>query len=528
MMLRSLMPWFGLLMMVSGGLPRMVLLASADEKRDSERPNILILYADDLGFGDLGCYHRNSKIPTPNLDRLAAEGMRFTDGHSSSGICSPSRYALLTGRHHWRDFHGIVQVFGESVFAPERLTLPELLQSQGYRTAAIGKWHLGWDWDAIRKPDAQAIGEGRQAAWQPDAFDWSRSIPDGPLAHGFDHYFGDTVINFPPYCWIENDRVPRAPDRMMDTSQWKPIKEGRWECRPGPMVSDWDPYQNLPTTAQRGVEYIREQAGQPEPFFLYFAFPSPHAPIIPNDSFDGKSQAGPYGDLVAETDEVCGRLLRALEETGQSDNTLVIFSADNGSEQYAYQRDETFGHWSSHPFRGVKRDLYEGGHHVPLMIKWPGVTKPGSVCDALVSQIDLMATIASALEFELPDDAAEDSHNLLPLIRGDVNSVRETHVHNTRADQYAIRQGDWLLVNHKTGYLSRRNPDWERRHQYPSADGPVGRSSSVELYHLKSDLGQRHNRAADEPERVRKMQATLDQIRKQGYSAPRLIAGDGN
>ncbi|MCB1231134.1 MAG: sulfatase-like hydrolase/transferase, partial [Verrucomicrobiae bacterium] len=189
----------------------------AARKAENRHPNILILYADDLGFGDLRCYHAESKIPTPNLDRLAAEGMRFTDGHSSSGICTPSRYALLTGRHHWRDFHGIVNAFGESVFKPERLTMPEMLREKGYRTAAIGKWHLGWDWAAIRKADAKPIGEGKRQSWGPEAFDWSKQIPDGPLAHGFDHYFGDTVINFPPYCWIEDDRVPRAPDVLMDT-----------------------------------------------------------------------------------------------------------------------------------------------------------------------------------------------------------------------------------------------------------------------------------------------------------------------
>ena len=198
----------------------------------AEKPNILILYADDLGFGDLGCYHAESKIPTPNLDELAAEGMRFTDGHSSSGICTPSRYALLTGRYHWRDFHGIVNALGDSPFKPERLTMPEMLQGEGYKTAAIGKWHLGWNWDAIKKPGAKPTGEGRKKTWGPEAFDWSKSIPNGPLAHGFDHYFGDTVINFPPYCWIEDDKVVEAPDTVMDTTKWKKIKEGNWECRP--------------------------------------------------------------------------------------------------------------------------------------------------------------------------------------------------------------------------------------------------------------------------------------------------------
>ena len=364
---------------------------------DDPKPNILILYADDLGFGDLGCYNPDSKIPTPHLDNLAKTGLRFLDGHSSSGICTPSRYALLTGRHHWRDFHGIVNALGGSVFKPERLTLPEMLKEKGYATAAIGKWHLGWDWNALRKPGSKGNSF--------EAFDWSKSIPDGPLAHGFDHYFGDTVINFPPYGWIEDDKMVKAPDTMMDTKKWKKIKEGNWECRPGPMVSDWDPYQNIPVTTEKGVEYIKKQKDVDGPFFLFFAFPSPHAPIIPNDEFDGKSKAGPYGDFVYETDDACGRLLKALEDSGQSENTVVIFTADNGPEKYAYARDQKFDHWSAHPFRGLKRDIYEGGHHVPYIVRWPGLTKAGTTTDALVSQIDIMATLASHLGFDLPKNS---------------------------------------------------------------------------------------------------------------------------
>ena len=410
----------------------LVLCTSLRAAEPAERPNILILYADDLGFGDLSCYNAQGKIPTPNLDRLAAEGMRFTDGHSSSGICTPSRYALLTGRHHWRDFHGIVGAMGKSVFPPERLTMPEMLKEKGYTTACIGKWHLGWDWEAIRtKP-----GNG------PDCFDWKKAIPDGPLAHGFDHYFGDTVINFPPYAWIEDDHMAQIPDTMKDESKWKKIKEGNWECRPGPMVSGWDPYAVLPTLTEKGVEYLKSRKDDPEPFFLYFAFPCPHAPIIPNDAFDGKSEAGPFGDFVVETDAMVGKLLVALEKSGHAENTIVVFTADNGPEHYAYARDANFGHWSAEPFRGLKRDIYEGGHHVPFIVRWPGVTQPGRVSKALVSQIDLMGTFASVLNYDLPDDAAEDSYDLLGHLRGETEKVRSTHVHNTFADQYAIRHGD--------------------------------------------------------------------------------------
>lgn len=486
-----------------------------------KRLNVLVLYADDLGFGDLEIQNSASKIPTPNLNRLAEQGTRFTDGHSSSGICTPSRYALLTGRHHWRDFHGIVNAFGGSVFKSERLTLPEMMKAKGYKTAALGKWHLGWDWKAIMKPGAKPVGKGRAAGFAHDAFDWSKPIPDGPLAHGFDSYFGDTVINFPPYCWIENDRVQQVPDAMMDSSKWKPIKEGNWECRPGPMASDWDPYQNIPTITRRGVEFIKAAQHGDQPFFLYFAFPSPHAPIIPNDQFDGKSRAGPYGDFVYETDDACGQLLRALKESGQEENTIVIFSADNGPERYAYARDERFDHWSAKPFRGLKRDIYEGGHHVPFVIRWPHLTKPGSVCDALVSQVDIVATLADYLKFDLPRDAAEDSHSMLPLLQGTAKSVRSTHVHNTRVGDYAIRVGDWLLIDAKDGYVSKRNKEWEMKHGYPADD-----HQAVELYNLADDIGQRTNVAADHPKRAAEMRATLKRIREQGHSAPRLASGN--
>jgi arylsulfatase A len=299
-----------ILLILSGGF-----LASG--ARNSQNPNILILYADDMGYGDLNCQNPDSKIPTPNLDRLAAEGMLFSDGHSSSGVCTPSRYALLTGRYHWRKFYKIVGAFGQSVFSPERLTLPEMLQENGYKTAAIGKWHLGWDWKSYRFPDAVPVTSttswGKEVkAWGPEAFDWSKPIPGGPLAHGFDYYFGDTVINFPPYCWIENDRVVDVPDTMKDESKWKAVKEGGWECRPGPMVSGWDPYENIPVTTAKGEGYIRTQAESNQPFFLYFAFPSPHAPIIPNDEFDGKSEAGAFGDFVVETDAACGQRCGSL------------------------------------------------------------------------------------------------------------------------------------------------------------------------------------------------------------------------
>ena len=478
-------------------------------------PNLVVLYADDMGYGDLGANNPESKIPTPSLDRLAASGMRFTDGHSSSGICTPSRYAMLTGRHHWRDFHGIVNALGASVFKPGQLTLPQMLREKGYATACIGKWHLGWDWDAIRRP-----GTPRRSI-DPKDFDWSQPVPDGPLDHGFDHYFGDTVINFPPYAWIEDRKLLRAPDTIFRNNPVPP-KEGSWECRPGPALSDWDFYEVLPTLTRKSVEYVRSRKDQKQPFFLYVPFPSPHAPIIPNDEFDGRSEAGPFGDFVVQTDDACGRILAALGETGQADNTVVVFTADNGPEIYAYARDQKFDHWSSAPFRGLKRDIYEGGHHVPFLIRWPGVTQPGSVSGALISQVDLMATLASFLGYPLPDDAAVDSHDFLPYLRGEADAgPRTAIVHNTRKDHYALREGDWLLVDSKSGYLRPAPEAWNEKHDQPADDG-----QPVELYQLEEDIQQRHNLAGKHPEQVRSMQSLLRKLRDQGHSAPRLAPQD--
>ncbi len=487
------------------------LSAHALSPQVADRPNIIILYADDMGYGDLGANNPNSKIPTPHLDRLAAEGMRFTDGHSSSGICTPSRYSLLTGRHHWRDFHGIVKTLGPSVFRKDQLTLPAMLQTKGYATACIGKWHLGWNWDAIRKP-----GSPKNSIQHTD-FDWSKPVPNGPLDHGFDHYFGDAVINFPPYAWINDDRLVDPPDTVLRENPIK-TKEGDWECRPGPARSDWDFYKALPTLTSKAVEYVRSRKGNPQPFFLYVPFPSPHAPIIPNAEFEGKSKAGPFGDFVFQTDDACGQILAALSEIGAEDHTLVIFTADNGPEFYAYPRDQKYDHWSAAPFRGLKRDIYEGGHHVPFVIKWPGITQPGRVSGAMISQVDFIATVASLLGFELPADSAEDSHDFLPFLRGETTTPpRDAIVHNTKKDHYALRHGDWLLIDAQTGYLRPAPETWNQKHKQPADD-----TQEVELYNLKEDVQQRHNLAAEHPARVKDMQALLAKIRAQGHSAPRL------
>lgn len=491
-------------------------LVGATREPGSKRPNIVILYADDMGYGDLAIQNPDSKIPTPNLDRLAREGVRFTDAHSSSGICTPSRYALLTGRYHWRKFHGIVNAFGPSVFDRDRLTLPEMLKEKGYRTACIGKWHLGWDWEAIKRPGAKPEMIGGKKAYACDAFDWSRPIPDGPLAHGFDSYFGDDVPNFPPYTWIENDRVVTAP-----TEPYVPDPapaEGSPEGRPGPMAAGWKQDQVMPRLTQKAVEWIGQQKASQRPFFLYFPWTSPHAPIVPAPEFRGKTEAGGYGDFMFQSDWTAGQVLKALDDHGLADNTIVIFTSDNGPEHYAYNRIRNFQHRSMGPLRGLKRDIWEGGHRVPFIVRWPGVVEPGRIANELVSQIDLMATLAAILGLDLPREAAEDSHNLLPLLRGVSNAkgIRRAHVHNTRANHYAIRQGNWVLIDAKSGQVT-KVPKWfDRANDYQANPHPAA------LYNLRDDIAERKNRIEEFPEKAAELRALLQRIRAQGYSAPRL------
>jgi arylsulfatase A len=474
------------------------------------KPNIVILYADDMGYGDLGIQNPDSKIPTPNLDRLAREGMRFTDAHSSSGVCTPSRYALLTGRFHWRKFHGIVSSFDPSVLNASELTLPEMLKVNGYHTACIGKWHLGWNWGDILKPGAkpQMDERGRNKVFAPDDFDWSRPISGGPLSHGFHYYFGDDVPNFQPYAWFENDRVITTPTEPLSiTAQ---TAEGSWEARPGPMTAGWDFYAVIPRLTEQAVEWIEKQRGKDRPFFLYVPFNSPHAPIVPRNEFRGKSQAGGYGDFMVQTDDNAGRILRALEENGFADNTLVIFTADNGAERYAYDRVRNYGHRSSGPLRGLKRDLYEGGHRVPFLVKWPSVVKPGTVSDALISQVDLMATIAAIIGYKLPANTAHDSYDLLSVWKKESASPRRSIVHNTTASAYAIRHDQWVLIAAKTGAHS-PIPAW-----FDRENGYARNTHAGELYDLSTDLAQKKNLYGDKPEKVQELTTLLEKIRAKG------------
>lgn len=483
-----------------------VAMGSGEEK--NSLPNLVILYADDMGYGDLGIQNPDSKIPTPNLDQLAREGMRFVDAHSSSGICTPSRYALLTGRYHWRKFHDIVNSWEGSVFSNESLLLPTMLQQRGYATACIGKWHLGWNWNAIRNPDAKPEKKGNVDVWGPDAFDWAQEIPDGPCDHGFDTYFGDDVPNFPPYTWIENRKVLNPPTILYEPNP-RP-REGSAEGRPGPMVEGWRQDAVMPELTRRAVRWIQERQGKEQPFFLYFPFTSPHAPIVPDATFQGQSQAGDFGDYVAQSDASAGQVLKTLDACGFRENTLVIFTSDNGPETYAFERVRKFDHRSMGPWRGLKRDIWEGGHRIPMIVRWPGKIPAGAVSDGLMSQIDLFATIAEWVGFSLEVGSAEDSHSQTALMTGTGPSSRNSLVHNTFADRYAIRQGDWVLLTKPSGSHS-QVPKW-----FSDKEGWLTNTTPGALYNLRDDPGEKQNRYEDFPDRVQTLSTLLLETQRKG------------
>jgi arylsulfatase A len=480
----------------------------------ASQPNIVIIYADDLGFGDVQCYNlERGKIPTPNIDQLADRGMRFTDGHSSSGVCSPSRYTILTGRYHWRTRlqSGIVSLWGKPVITPDRITIGSLAKQCGYHTACIGKWHLGWNWpidDADKelfrttgyngKKDLIATAEHQQA-WEK-AF--SQPIGGGPIAVGFDEYFGTDVPNWPPYCFIKNDRTVGIPSEFANPSLF--VKNQA--SQQGPAVSNWTLEPILPNLATQACDYIDRRANADKPFLLYLPLTSPHTPLSVNKPWIGKSGLSRYADFVMETDAVVGQVMNALQNHQIHKSTLVIFTSDNGCAPYINVDElEKQGHYPSGPLRGYKADAWEGGHRVPFIVRWDGVIQPGSTCDALVHQADLIATFAEILQQQLPDQAAEDSFSILSLLKGSDQAVRQTAVSCSIKGIPSIRNGKWKYIPAPGSGGWGKGGDQSQPHQ---------------LYNLEEDIGEAHNLASSEPARVKEMQELLERQITEGRSTP--------
>lgn len=487
-------------------------------QKNGGTPNIVIIYADDMGYGDMSCQNTEAKLKTPNLDKLASEGIRFTDGHSSSGICSPSRYALLTGQYHWRRMHGIVNSFGKPVFKENEFTLPRMLKSKGYTTACIGKWHLGWNWEILSKPSGEVFQWGKMRPfYKPNELNFNDPITGGPIDQGFDYYFGDGTINFPPYAFIENDRFVVKPTVDLDFFG-KEVPEGEWGCRYGPMAEGWDLYKVLPTLTEKAVAYIEKQK-KGKPFLLYFALPCPHEPIIPNNEFLNKTDAGAYGDFVFQTDWVLGQVLAALKKKGMEDNTLVIFTSDNGPERLAFNRIKNTNHKSMGELRGLKRDIWEGGHRVPFIIRWPGKIEPGQISNVIISQVDLLATISAIINFKLTNNEAVDSYNFLPFLlnRNEKSPVREATIHNTYKDRYAIRKENWVLIDCFSGEHA-ESPEW-----YNEEFGyePLDLNLPGMLFDLSKDKSQQFNVYDENQELVAELKKLLKKYREEGRSIER-------
>jgi len=503
-----------------------LLLVSLNSLHAAEpsKPNILVILADDLGYGDVQCNNpERGKIPTPNLDKLASQGMRFTDGHSSSGVCSPSRYTLLTGRYHWRTRlqSGIVGEFGEPLIAPDRMTIGTLAKQQGYRTACIGKWHLGWDWAVTKEqrpllsPSKQPVDEASNrdkkaatgavpseqqiAAWR-DVF--SKPIASGPTTRGFDLYFGTDIPNWPPFCFIENDRTLGIPTEFLPGEYMLNSQASKQ----GPALKDWKLEGILPALGDRTIQFIDESVRKKKPFLVYMPLTSPHTPLSVNPEWKDKSHLNLFADFVMETDAVVGRVLDALEKSGAAKNTLVVLTADNGCAPYIGVKDlEKMGHYPSGPLRGYKADAWEGGHRVPFLVRWPGVVKAGSVCNQLVYQADFIRTFADVFGVKLPDTAGEDSFSLVPLLKGVDKPIRENAVSASIQGTPALRSASW---------------------KYIPAPGSGGwgtggdQSQPVQLYNLADDIGETKNLAAEMPEKVAEMTTLLEKLVTDGRSTP--------
>jgi len=468
------------------------------------RPNIVFILADDMGYGDLSCLNDKSKIHTHYIDRMAAEGVIFTDAHASSSVCTPSRYGILTGRYAWRGSlqRGVLWPFARPLIEKDLLTLPQFLKKQGYQTACIGKWHLGMAWpfnnpqntDSLRPHDSEEI-----IAVDAD-IDYTKPIENGPLSYGFDYYFGVDVPNFPPYCFIENDHTLGTPDRL------KP--DTMFGCS-GRMIEGWDLENIMPALTARAVEYIEDKADSQEPFFLYFPLTAPHTPIAPVEEFQGKSGAGIYGDFCLQIDDTVSQINAALKRSGLEENTLVIFTSDNGSPGRNGDREnpgtvlETYAHNPSWILRGMKADTWDGGHRIPYIAKWPARIAKGSICSQLVCLMDLMATCADITGQKLPAGSAGDSLSILPyLLSSDLKvPVREYLVHHGYNGLYGIRKGEWKLI---TGTGSGGfSPDPET-----TIYDPPG-----QLYNMAEDIREQKNLYFQRPDIVNDLTKLMLQVR---------------
>lgn len=460
---------------------------------EPHHPNIIVIYTDDQGFGDASCYNSQSKIQTPNLDRLAAEGIRFTDAHCSDTVCTPSRYGLLTGRYSWRTTlkQGVFNAERLGLIADGRMTLASLLRDHGYATAMVGKWHLGMDFPG---------DEG--------ARDWSQPVKDMPLDKGFDYFFGiPASLNYGVLAWFEG-RFAKVPPTLFTKKKSNELNPGDYRIMPPyeaasakglmEVAEDFVDGECLTRFTDKAIEYLktRTTARDGKPFFLYLPYTSPHLPVIPLEQFRGKSGCGAYGDFMIETDWHIGRLMAALESQGLSENTLIVFSSDNGPETPWKKRIEEYQHYSSGVYRDGKRSIYEGGHRVPFIVRWPKLVMPGTVWGGTICQTDVLATFADILDVKLPDQAGEDSVSFYGALTGKATTTeRLPIIHHASNGRFAIRDGRWKLVMEHS-------------------------KNSRELYDLVADPGEQNNVIAQHADIAVTLSERITAIVQKGRSTP--------
>ncbi|WP_299668833.1 arylsulfatase [uncultured Polaribacter sp.] len=466
-------------------------------KKDKKQPNIIFILADDLGYGDISSYNENSKIQTVNIDKLASEGVMFTDAHTSSAVCTPTRYGILTGRYNWRSElkRGVLHGYSKALIPDDRTTIAGLLKSKEYHTAAIGKWHLGWDWANIEK--------GK------DAVDFSKKIKNGPTANGFDYWYGfNGSLDMAPYVWVENDQPTRVPTNFTKNAD----DQAMW--RKGLTSDDFVHEQVLPEITAKTVNFINKHAKSDQRFFLYMPLPAPHTPILPTDEFKGKSGLdNPYGDFVIMVDWVVGEVMKSLEAQGIADNTILVFTSDNGCSPRAdFEQLTTKEHDPSYVFRGHKADIFEGGHRVPFIVRWPAKVQSAK-SSQLVCTTDFFATVVDALDTKIGDNVAEDSYSFLSAL-GIESSLpnRESIVHHSINGSFAYRKGDYKAI------FCPGSGGWS--FPRPRDKAAIDSLPKFQLYNLSGDIGEEHNLQDEKPELLEQYRKELSQIVLNGRSTP--------
>jgi len=480
----------------------------SQEKKTNSFPNIIYILADDLGYGDVKCFNPEGKIATPNLDTMAANGVKFTDAHTSSAVCSPTRYGILTGRYNWRSSlkSSVLSGYSKSLIEQERTTIAEMFKRQGYSTGYVGKWHLGWDWEML---DKNPNLEHDKLSAKPKV-NFSAPIVNGPSTHGFDYSFGFSgSLDMAPYVYVENDMPTAVPTKSTVSVDEK----GIW--REGPTSDDFVHANVLQDLTDRAVQYIDRNAKGKSPFFLYFPLPAPHTPILPTTEFLGRSNTNMYGDFVMQVDDVVGQIRAALKKQGIWENTLLVFTSDNGCSPKAdFEELAQVHHDPSFTFRGAKADIFEGGHRVPFIVEWPNRAMKNSSSEKTICTTDFFATCAELIGYPIQDTEAEDSYSILSLITGEDNAaIREYTVHHSINGSFAIRKDNWKLIACPgSGGWSYPRPEDIKQEKL---DLPA-----MQLYNLKEDIGETKNLISEYPVKAAKLKAALKRIIFDGRSTP--------